>query len=160
MTATVHKLKAGPTQLRCEGCGTLADAACDCGVGYLPVKASVAAAKAIEKNPEASNRAIAEKIGVNKDTVRVARKQVAENSPPAKRIGKDGKTRKMPKPTEAKVGAVNEDRTRNLFENADDEMNGLSSILNGPRRVGMKRGSSSSITTQSGSGTHAVLDCP
>ena len=39
MTATIHALI--PTaKLRCEGCGTLADAACGCGVGYLPVKAS------------------------------------------------------------------------------------------------------------------------
>jgi hypothetical protein len=46
MTATIHALI--PTaKLRCEGCGTLADAACGCGVGYLPVKASDAAAKAI-----------------------------------------------------------------------------------------------------------------
>jgi hypothetical protein len=51
---------------RCEHCGTLADAACGCGVGYMPVKASVAAAKAIAADPQASNRAIAEKIGVTR----------------------------------------------------------------------------------------------
>jgi hypothetical protein len=33
--------------------------ACDCGVGYMPVKASVAAAKAMAANASASNRAIA-----------------------------------------------------------------------------------------------------
>jgi hypothetical protein len=71
MTATIHALI--PTaKLRCEGCGTLADAACGCGVGYLPVKASDAAAKAIAADRQASNVAIAEKIGVTEATVRRA----------------------------------------------------------------------------------------
>lgn len=79
-------------QLRCEGCGTHADAACGCGVGYPPVKASVAAAKAIAADPVASNRAIATKVGVDEGTVRKARGQVRNNSAPEKRLGRDGKS--------------------------------------------------------------------
>jgi hypothetical protein len=57
----------------------------------MPVKASAAAAKAVAANPAASDRAIAERIGVGKDTVRRAR-EVAQNAPPEKRIGRDGKS--------------------------------------------------------------------
>jgi hypothetical protein len=97
MTATIHALI--PTaKLRCEGCGTLADAACGCGVGYLPVKASDAAAKAIAADRQASNVAIAEKIGVTEATVRRARKAVQhrQNDEVEKRRGRDGKMRSVP----------------------------------------------------------------
>jgi hypothetical protein len=42
-------------------------------------------------NPDMGNRAIAEKIGVSKDTVRRARKAVGAKAPTEKRTGKDGK---------------------------------------------------------------------
>jgi hypothetical protein len=56
--------------------------------GYMPVKASVAAAKAVAGNPTASNRSFAAEIGIDHKTVAKARALV----------GRDGKTRKMPTP--------------------------------------------------------------
>jgi hypothetical protein len=64
----------------------------------MPVKASVAAAKAVAADPQASNVAIAEKIGVSKDTVRNVRRdtQPANFSQVEKRRGRDGKMRSVP----------------------------------------------------------------
>jgi hypothetical protein len=91
-----HYEKPAP-KLRCGSCGALANAACDCGVSYLPVKAIDAASKAIAANSAASNRAIAEKIGVNEETVRRARNQVRDYpAPEKKRVGRDGKSYKQP----------------------------------------------------------------
>lgn len=85
--------------LLCTGCGVSVRASCTCAMPYLPKKL-FAATKAVEENPEKSNRAIAEEIGVNKDTVRAARNAVTgeKNSPVEKRVGLDGKARRMPKP--------------------------------------------------------------
>lgn len=87
-TERVKELK----QLRCSKCGVTTDAACDCGVGYVP--AHEFAAKALEANPEMSemsDNAIAEVIGVDHKTVGKARKSVRGNSLTAKRTGRDGK---------------------------------------------------------------------
>lgn len=94
-TATVLPFNT-PAKLRCDGCGTLADAACDCGVPYKPIKPSAAAAKAVAAHPERSDRAIAAEIGVDHKTVAKARRSGGEKSPPAeKRIGRDGKAQKV-----------------------------------------------------------------
>ena len=81
-------------QLVCSGCGATADAACSCGVPYMP--AGEKAKVAISNTPHKSDRAIAEDIGVGKDTVRRARKATGASAPV--REGKDGKKRKQPKP--------------------------------------------------------------
>jgi hypothetical protein len=82
-------------QIGCMACGATTEAACDCGVPYLP--AGERAAAAIVANPERSDRAIASEIGVDHKTVAAARRLVGESSPPEGRIGRDGK-RYPPKP--------------------------------------------------------------
>jgi hypothetical protein len=80
--------------MRCSSCGSAAKATCHCGVAYLP--ASEFAARAVAANPHKSDRAIATEIGVSADTVRRARKSTARNRAVGKRVGRDGKTRKLP----------------------------------------------------------------
>lgn len=86
-------------QIFCSDCGACADAACNCGAPYLP--AGQRAMKAIEANPERSDRAIATELGIGNKTVSRARQQATvshdtvEDRQP-KRIGKDGKKRRMP----------------------------------------------------------------
>jgi hypothetical protein len=76
-------------RLECSKCGAATDAACDCGVAYVP--AGVRAKQVIEANPAKSNRALAADIGVDEGTIRRARITGAENSAPEKRKGRDGK---------------------------------------------------------------------
>jgi hypothetical protein len=78
----------------CSDCGAKGEAGCDCGAGYI--SASAFAAKAIERNPEKSNRAIAEEIGVSYETVRRER-PTDTNVSVEPRTGKDGRRRKMPR---------------------------------------------------------------
>lgn len=85
--------------LACGKCGTIAEVKCDCGVDYIYVRASERAEKAIMEHPEKSDRSIAEKIGVGLGTVQRARKSTDPNGSVEKRIGKDGKKRKLPRPT-------------------------------------------------------------
>jgi len=104
-TERVAEIKQQPARLRCTGCGATTDAACACGVGYVP--AHEYAAKAVVANPEMSDRVIAAELGVDHETVRRARKSVGEKAPTAKRIGKDGKkypatkTKRHARPTPA-----------------------------------------------------------
>jgi len=72
----------------CTGCGAEANVSCTCGVAYVP--AAQRAANAVKANPEKSNRAIAEEIGVDEKTVRKARG--ADQSAPEGVTGRDGKT--------------------------------------------------------------------
>jgi hypothetical protein len=82
-------------RLACSACGAEANASCNCGKPYVP--AGQRAAEAVAANPEKSNRAIAEKIGVDEKTVREAR---ADQSAPETITGRDGKQypakRKLP----------------------------------------------------------------
>ena len=78
----------------CSKCGAKAKPGCQCGVAYVP--AHVFAAKAVAAHPEKSDRTIAKEIGVSDKTVAKARKATAEKSAVAKRIGRDGKARKLP----------------------------------------------------------------
>lgn len=83
------------TRLECSACGAAADAACSCGAEYLP--ASMRAAKAIEVSPEKSDRAIADETGIGHATVSRARKKATVSGETViKRVGKDGKVRKLP----------------------------------------------------------------
>jgi hypothetical protein len=94
-------------RLVCSECGADGEGTCRCGAPYVP--AGQRAADAVAKNPEKSNRAIADEIGVDEKTVRKVR-STADQSAVEERTGKDGKTRKMPKaappvepPTEEEV---------------------------------------------------------
>ncbi len=84
-------------RLECSACGAKQDAACDCGVPYVPAGARAAAA--VAANPEKSNRSIAEDIGVSLDTVNRARNESDERDRSTeKRTGKDGKRYPARKP--------------------------------------------------------------
>lgn len=96
------KAKPRPAQLLCSGCGVSAEAQCDCGMAYVP--AAKVAAKAVARNPQKSNRAIAADLGISDMTVQRARKQLQQNvavgatsAVEAGRIGLDGKYRSMPR---------------------------------------------------------------
>jgi hypothetical protein len=83
-------------KLYCSECGAKAEATCDCGVAYVP--AGVAAAKAVAAHWEQSDRAIAKKIGIHYSTVREARLKLTGGNPSVdKRIGLDGRTRRLPR---------------------------------------------------------------
>jgi hypothetical protein len=98
-TILKFKRKVAPLELRCTSCGSTTEAPCDCGVRFEILRPGEAAKKAIKKNPTMSNRAIAKKTGVGQETVRRARKTTDSNgSVGSKRVGLDGKSRKMPTP--------------------------------------------------------------
>jgi hypothetical protein len=94
-----QKIQQQARQLHCSKCGATAEASCDCGAAYVP--AGVAAAKAIEANPEKSNNSIAKDIGVSEPTVRRARPTSSKDEV-EKRVGRDGKKRRLPKQSERK----------------------------------------------------------
>lgn len=78
----------------CSECGTQGEAGCDCAAEYI--SAAAFAVRAIARNPEKSNRAIAEETGVSFETIRRAR-PTDTNVSVEPRLGLDGKTRKMPR---------------------------------------------------------------
>jgi hypothetical protein len=94
MTAQVQKLFPD-NRLVCSGCGKSTEAACACGVAYVP--AGQRAADAVAASPEKSDRAIAADLGVGNATVsRVRRATVSHDTVVEPRTGRDGKTRRMP----------------------------------------------------------------
>lgn len=93
MAATILKIPV-VAKLECSSCGAKADASCNCGAPYIP--AGERAKKAVEANPEKSDRAIAAELGVGKDTVRRAREATGAHAPVDERIGLDGKVRRLP----------------------------------------------------------------
>jgi hypothetical protein len=94
MNATIHRLEPESKfgKMECSGCGASTDAACACGVAYIPAAARVAAA--VKASPEKSNVAIAKEIGVSEKTVRNHR---PTSDMSEVRTGRDGKVRRMPK---------------------------------------------------------------
>lgn len=82
----VYEIRRAIVRLECSACGAEANASCDCAKPYVP--ASTLAAKAIAANPEKSNRALADEIGVSEPTVRRAR---ASHDAPDEVVGRDGK---------------------------------------------------------------------
>jgi hypothetical protein len=88
-------------KLRCSNpeCGKTIEAACGCGMAYVP--ASVIARAAIKANLTLSDRAIGEMIGVDHKTVARERELVGEDSP-TRRTGKDGKSYQAKKKKSAK----------------------------------------------------------
>lgn len=86
--------------LVCSECGADGIGSCACNAPYLP-PALKKATEAIVANPEKSDRAIAEEIGTSHVTVHRARKSTVTRNVTVeqeKRIGRDGKARKMPDP--------------------------------------------------------------
>src|SRR5690349_14415721 len=82
--------------LVCTACGAPGEGSCGCGAPY--VSPGQRAAEAIRQNPERSNVAIAEELGVDEGTIRYQRKKLtSEISDVQPRTGRDGKTRRMPR---------------------------------------------------------------
>jgi hypothetical protein len=111
-TATVIQMSIA--RLACTACGAEANASCNCGQPYMPAKQR--AKEAIEANPQKSNRAIADEIGVDHKTVGAAR---GEYSPPEV-IGRDGKTYPATKPKRNPAATV-EDESIEFVVEGDDE---------------------------------------
>lgn len=86
-------------RLVCPKCGT--EAGCNCGVA--PIER---AAYALLKNPGKSDRAIAAEIGVGKSTVSRARKTSGPPGPVEKRVGRDGRARRLPRKPRSSVTAL------------------------------------------------------
>lgn len=85
----------GDRGIKCTICGAVGELGCDHGEGaYRPLSYFVT--EALKKTPERSDRAIAEEIGVSNSTVSVARKQLCDHRTVEKRVGLDGKMRRMP----------------------------------------------------------------
>jgi hypothetical protein len=84
-------IKVAVQRMACTACGAEANASCTCGVSYVPK--SVRAAEAVKANPEKSTRALEAETGLNRETLRRARKQVTHHvSPESERVtGQDGK---------------------------------------------------------------------
>jgi len=96
MIAKVIPLHSIKTKLVCSACGAAGEGSCGCGVAY--VSPGARAEEAVKANPEKSDRAIADDIGVSHQTVmRERKKATGPHGPVEKRVGKDGKSRKPPK---------------------------------------------------------------
>jgi hypothetical protein len=96
LPATVIKMSV--QRMVCTGCGSEANATCNCGLPYKP-KAE-RAKEAIEANPGKSDRAIAKEIGVSHTAVQNARKATGKLLPVDEHVGLDGKTRRLPQRSE------------------------------------------------------------
>ena len=96
------------TKLVCSSCGAPGEGTCHCGAPY--VTPGQRAEEAVRANPEKSNCAIAEEIGVSSATIRRARQKSTSSCDEVEpRIGRDGKIRKMPRPRpkmDAAIAAV------------------------------------------------------
>jgi hypothetical protein len=87
-----------PARLACSACGAETEAACDCGVAYVPAGERAAKAVADPANKNKSDVLLAEEIGVGRETVRRERqKTTSPHGEVEKRTGKDGKARQLPK---------------------------------------------------------------
>jgi hypothetical protein len=95
MSVLEFRPRAAAVPLQCSSCGAEGSGSCGCGAPYIP--ASERAAAAIAANPAKSDRMIAAEIGVSQPTVSKARKASTDKRLSVeKRIGKDGKARKVP----------------------------------------------------------------
>ena len=84
-------------RLICTKCKKSIKAGCECGAPYVPAGKVAAAAVAKPENVKKSDRVIATEAGISSNTVRRARKRTAPNGAVERRVGKDGKARRMPK---------------------------------------------------------------
>jgi hypothetical protein len=98
---TAAKVLKLPVTVRtyCSKCFAAGTGSCSCNAPY--VTAGAAAAAAIAADPNKSDRAIAAVIGVDHKTISKVRKSTGEYSPVG-RIGRDGRTRRAPKPKAVK----------------------------------------------------------
>lgn len=82
-------------QMQCTACGAEANASCNCGKPYVPKRQRTA--DAIAANPQKSNRAIGDEIGVSHTFVNEVRKEhEGGNNFPRVREGRDGKIYRLP----------------------------------------------------------------
>src|SRR5262245_3402113 len=83
--------------VRCTACGELGEVkpSCGCGAAFEYISPGELAAQAVKDNPGMSDRDLADKLGIGKDTIRRAR--TGANAPVEPRTGKDGKKRRMPR---------------------------------------------------------------
>lgn len=102
MTNIIPIRRPSIARLECSGCGATTDARCNCGLPYVP--AGTRAAEAVAANPEKSDRLIATELKVSPTTVGKARKATVHSGQLAKRVGKDGKARKLPTKKPALTG--------------------------------------------------------
>ena len=79
----------------CSSCGAPGHASCACGVAYVPAASKALAA--IAETPQLSDRSIAKRIGISKDSVRRARTGASAPVEPMARLGADGKVRQLPR---------------------------------------------------------------
>ena len=112
-------------QLRCEACNATVEAACGCGVAYVP--AGKLAERAVKAYPRKSNRAIARELGIDHKTVGGARKKAGEEySPTEKRTGLDGKSYPPTKPIQLVIkepaAVLPDDAQASLFASLLDDL--------------------------------------
>jgi hypothetical protein len=87
-------------QLQCSSCGAVGHASCGCDAPYVRVQAAIAD----ESNQLLSTRALAAKVGVSHMTIGRARKNATVTHVTVeKRVGLDGKARRMPQKVEPTV---------------------------------------------------------
>ena len=85
----------GDRDIKCTICGAVGALGCDHGEGaYRPLSYFVT--EALKATPEKSNRALASELGCDEKNIRLARNQLRNNSAVEKRVGLDGKARRMP----------------------------------------------------------------
>src|SRR5258706_6196974 len=77
MTATILRMHQ-PAVLECSTCAAPVEAACNCGVAYVP-RASARATKTNADNPGMSVRTLAKKAGVSVGTAHQAKKADVQN---------------------------------------------------------------------------------
>lgn len=124
--------------LRCSSCGVTAEAACDCGVGY--VRAGEFAASIVAEHPDWGDRRIAAEFGIPKDTVRRARPTGAF-APVEKRLSKNGKLYPaVAKPTQAKNAKRVFDRTSAWTDAEIEAATGTKIATEDEQRMGDFRG--------------------
>jgi hypothetical protein len=104
-------------ELWCTSCGAQGQSNpdCSCGKPYVRMKPREAAALAIAKHPDWSDRMIEESTGVSDTTILRARNAGASKEAPEKRTGRDGKRQaarkhKNPPEREAEAAALVLDR--------------------------------------------------
>jgi hypothetical protein len=88
------------------GCGPDANASCNCGKPYVPAAQRVADYD--QANPGRSTRQAAAELGVDKETVRKARKSGGDRSPP---VGQSGASTEAPAESSGDAGASPAERS-------------------------------------------------
>jgi hypothetical protein len=86
MSRPVPAIKISIQRMQCTACGAEANASCNCGKPYAPIKI---AQNYVRANPSASVRAVAKETGVSHATAQRAKAAVSLDTPV---IGRDGKT--------------------------------------------------------------------